>query len=119
MRRAVRGRTASNIGARLHSASFAGVFTQGRTCTVSVGSFARSAGFWRSVSYYHHLTVYYFFFNLIILDMAIISTDTIATLNKLVRNREFSSRAIRVASLLALNHPDAEKVAFSLTKLKN
>uniref|UniRef100_A0A183BHY0 Rap-GAP domain-containing protein n=1 Tax=Globodera pallida TaxID=36090 RepID=A0A183BHY0_GLOPA len=47
-------------------------------------------------------------------DMAVISTDTIATLQKLVRNQEFSSRAIRVASLLSLNHPDAEKILLQL-----
>ncbi|KAL3074845.1 hypothetical protein niasHS_014290 [Heterodera schachtii] len=47
-------------------------------------------------------------------DMAVISTDTIATLQKLVRNHEFSSRAIRVASLLSLNHPDAEKILLQL-----
>lgn len=44
--------------------------------------------------------------------MAVISSETIATLQKLVKNQEFSSRAIRVAALLSLNHVDAEKVSF-------
>jgi hypothetical protein len=43
--------------------------------------------------------------------MAIISAETIATLQKLVKNQEFSSRAIRVAALLSLQSPEAEKVS--------
>lgn len=47
-------------------------------------------------------------------DMALLSTETITTLQKLVKNQEFSARAIRVAALLSLNHPEAEKILLSL-----
>jgi hypothetical protein len=36
--------------------------------------------------------------------------DTIRTLQALIKNEEFSSRAVRVAALLAMDHPEAEKV---------
>ncbi|KAI6182707.1 hypothetical protein M3Y97_00409700 [Aphelenchoides bicaudatus] len=47
-------------------------------------------------------------------DMAVVSSDTIKTLQTLVRNSEFSSRAVRVAALLSMSHPDAEKILLSI-----
>lgn len=52
-------------------------------------------------------------------DMSVISSETILTLQKLVQNREFSSRAIRVAALLSLNHPEAEKILLSLLEQRH
>lgn len=43
-------------------------------------------------------------------ELGVVSGQTINTLQKLVKNSEFSKRAIKVTSLLALNHPEAEKV---------
>uniref|UniRef100_A0A914L5I3 Rap-GAP domain-containing protein n=1 Tax=Meloidogyne incognita TaxID=6306 RepID=A0A914L5I3_MELIC len=51
-------------------------------------------------------------------DMAIISAETISTLQRLIKNQEFSARAIRVAALLSLNHPDAEKIIISLLETR-
>lgn len=48
-------------------------------------------------------------------EMAVLSSDTIETLQRLMRNSEFSSKAVRVAALLALNHPEAEKVILKST----
>ena len=45
-------------------------------------------------------------------DQAIVSDDTIRTLQTLVRQSEFSSRAVRVAALTSLNHPAAEQASF-------
>ncbi|KAL7071848.1 hypothetical protein ACQ4LE_008404 [Meloidogyne hapla] len=51
-------------------------------------------------------------------DMTIISAETILTLQRLIKNQEFSARAIRVAALLSLNHPDAEKIIISLLETR-
>jgi hypothetical protein len=47
-------------------------------------------------------------------DVALVSKPTIEALQKLVKNAEFSSRAVRVAALLSLDNPDAENVIFKL-----
>ena len=43
-------------------------------------------------------------------DTSVLASPTIEALQKLVKNSEFSSKAVRVAALLALDHPEAEKV---------
>lgn len=50
------------------------------------------------------------FFLLRILDSTILSSEVVSTLQKLVKNPGFSSRAVKITSLLALSHPEAEMV---------
>uniref|UniRef100_A0A914BZM8 Rap-GAP domain-containing protein n=1 Tax=Acrobeloides nanus TaxID=290746 RepID=A0A914BZM8_9BILA len=47
-------------------------------------------------------------------DVALVSKPTIEALQKLVKNAEFSSRAVRVAALLSLDNPDAENILLSI-----
>ena len=47
-------------------------------------------------------------------ELGVVSVETINTLQKLVKNSEFSKRAVKVAALLALNHSEAEKILLSL-----
>ncbi|KAI6202932.1 hypothetical protein M3Y94_00498200 [Aphelenchoides besseyi] len=47
-------------------------------------------------------------------DTAVVSGDTIRTLQTLVRQSNFSSRAVRVAALLSLTHQDAEKILLTI-----
>lgn len=49
-------------------------------------------------------------------ELYVLSTDTISALKKLLNSSEFSSRAVKVAALLSLNHIDAEKVSFFYKK---
>lgn len=51
--------------------------------------------------------------------MTVISTETLATLERLIHNEEFSSRAIKVASLLALSHSDAEHMLLAVLDRPN
>jgi hypothetical protein len=43
-------------------------------------------------------------------DGAVISKEAVGTLHKLLKCAELSPRAVRVAAILALDHPEAEKV---------
>lgn len=47
-------------------------------------------------------------------ELSVLSSDTILALQKLLNLAEFSSRAVKVAALLSLNHIEAEKVIFLL-----
>uniref|UniRef100_A0A914XY39 Uncharacterized protein n=1 Tax=Panagrolaimus superbus TaxID=310955 RepID=A0A914XY39_9BILA len=47
-------------------------------------------------------------------DTSVLASPTIDALQKLVRNSEFSSKAVRVTALLALDHPEAEKILLSI-----
>lgn len=47
-------------------------------------------------------------------ELTVLSTDTILALKKLLNTTEFSSRAVKVAALLSLNHFEAEKVKLKL-----
>lgn len=55
--------------------------------------------------------------NMSVEDTSVLASPTIDALQKLVRNSEFSSKAVRVTALLALDHPEAEKVNFYRTIL--
>lgn len=43
-------------------------------------------------------------------ELGVLSSQTINALQKLIKNAEFSKRAVKVTALLALNHTEAEKV---------
>lgn len=43
-------------------------------------------------------------------ELGVVSVQTINTLQKLIKNSEFSKKAVKVAALLSLNNSEAEKV---------
>jgi hypothetical protein len=43
-------------------------------------------------------------------DAAVISKEAVGTLQKLLKTDELGAKAVRVAAILALDHPEAEKV---------
>uniref|UniRef100_A0A7E4VIK5 Rap-GAP domain-containing protein n=1 Tax=Panagrellus redivivus TaxID=6233 RepID=A0A7E4VIK5_PANRE len=52
-------------------------------------------------------------------DTAILASPTIDALQRLMRNSEFSSKAVKVAALLALDHPEAEKILLQILETRN
>ncbi|CAD5210290.1 unnamed protein product [Bursaphelenchus xylophilus] len=49
-------------------------------------------------------------------DSSVMATDTVNTLKKLAQSSEFTSQAVEVAAVLALNNPEAEQVIFSILR---
>lgn len=52
-------------------------------------------------------------------DTSVLASPTIEALQKLVKNSEFSSKAVRVTALLALDHPEAEQVFYLIFNYSN